>query len=365
MTTFSDTAHSHIPNLPLYEPGRPLEEVSREFGFEAATADKLASNENALGPSPLALEAIRQHASRMHLYPDGAAFDLTRALAGKLDISPESIIAANGSNEIIELLGHVFLGPGTNVVMGERAFVVYRLVANLFQADVISVPMPDHVHDLCGQARALTPQTRLVYVANPNNPTGTVVDPEALHAFVRGLPDHVVAVLDEAYIELLPKRLQPDVLRYVREGRRVVIMRTFSKTYGLAGLRIGYAVAPPDLIQLLQRVRQPFNVNAMAQAAAIAALGDEEHVERTRELVQSGLARFQDAFEDLGLPYIPSVANFICVEVGAGRSTFEKLQARGIIVRPMDVYGMPRHIRITVGLPEQNERCLAALEECL
>lgn len=355
-----------LAQLPSYEPGRPIEEVARELGLE--TADdivKLASNENALGPSPRAMEAMRQAAASMHLYPDGSSFYLRRALAHKLNVGMDNLVIGNGSNELIEFLGHVFLDGQSEVVMADRAFVIYKLMAMLFRAHTISVPMREFTHDVDAMRAAITPRTRLVFIANPNNPTGTAVEPDAIDRFVNDLPDHVLAVFDEAYVELLPPERQPDTLRYVREGRPVCVLRTFSKTYGLAGLRVGYIVAPPSYVALINRVRQPFNVNAMAQAAARAALEDDEHVARTRDMVATGLATLSRYFDERGLEYVPSCVNFILVRVGRGREVFKRLQREHVIVRPMDGYGLPDHIRVTVGLPEENGQFMRALDEVL
>ncbi len=366
MPGFSDLARSWVSGLGVYEPGRPIEEVAREMGF--ASADdiiKLASNENSLGPSPKAVVAMRAVARRMHLYPDGGAFYLREALARKLHVKPGQLLIGTGSNELIEFIGHVFLGEGMNLVMADRAFVVYKLVGDMFRAGTVLVPMREFTHDLDAMLAAITGETRVVFIANPNNPTGTMVGGAELESFLHRVPDHVITVLDEAYIELLDPALQPDTLRYVREGRNVIILRTFSKTYGLAGLRIGYAVAPEECIHLMQRVRQPFNTTAMGQAAALAALEDEEHVERTRRLVKDGLVDFEKAFRKMGLEFVPSVVNFILVKVGKGREVFEAMQKLGVIVRPMDPYRLPDHIRITVGTRVQNRRCLRALETVL
>ncbi len=366
MTAFETLAKPWIAGLGTYEPGRPIEEVARELGLaDVSGIAKLASNENALGPSPRAMAVMRDAAGAMHLYPDGGAYYLKEALSRRLNVPPDHLIVGNGSNELLEFLGHVFLGPGTSIVMADRAFVVYRLVAAVEQAEVLSVPMHAFTHDLPAMAAAVRPDTRLVFIGNPNNPTGTVVSGDAIDAFMATVPDHAIVCFDEAYVELLEPARQPDTLRYVRRGRPVVVLRTFSKTYGLAGLRVGYAVAPPDCIRLLNRVRQPFNVNAMAQAAAVAALDDDEHVARTRALVRDGLAYFAQAFDRMGLPFVPSVANFVLVNVGRGREVFMALQREGIIVRPMDAYGLPDYIRVTTGLPEQNRRCLAALRKVL
>ncbi len=359
-------ANPWIQSLGTYEPGRPIEEVARDLGFEdIEEIVKVASNENVLGPSPRAVAAMVKAATKMHLYPDGGAFYLRRALAGKLGVPMDEILVGNGSNEIIELLGHVFLQKGANIVMADRAFVVYKLVAAAMQADTIGVPMKDFTHDLDAMLTAITPATRIVFISNPNNPTGTMVDEAALDRFMARVPDHVVVALDEAYIELLPPERQPDTLKYVREGRHVYVLRTFSKTYGLAGLRVGYAVAPKHGIELLHRVRQPFNVNAMAQEAARAALEDDEYVERTRKMVREGLAQLEQAFREMGLDYVPSVANFILVKVGRGRDAFEALQRRKVIVRPMDGYVLPEYVRVTVGRKKENEHFLRALKAVL
>jgi histidinol-phosphate aminotransferase len=366
MSRFIQLAQPGIGELHRYEPGRPLEEVARELGLSDALAlHKLASNENALGPSPRAIAAVQALAPRLHIYPDGGAYALTRALSQKLDLPPECILVCNGSNEAIELLGHVFLRPGTGIVMADRAFVIYRLMADLFGAETVAVPMVDDTHDPVAMVEAITPQTRLLFVANPNNPTGTMVDQAALDALIASLPDHVIPVMDEAYVELLPPAHRPDMLRHVRAGRPVVVLRTFSKAYGLAGLRVGYALAPPEAIDLLQRVRQPFNVNAAALVAAEAALQDDAFVAQTRQLVAEGRAFLTAAFDRLGLTYTPSVANFVLVKVGQGREICAELQRRGVIVRPMDGYRMPDSIRVTVGTREENERFVRELEMCL
>ncbi len=364
--TFNELAKPWVTGLGVYEPGRPIEEVAREMGFQdASEIIKLASNENALGPSPKAVAAMKKAARQMHLYPDGGAFYLRQALARKLAVSPDQILAGSGSNELLEFLGHVFLDDTTSIVMAERAFVVYKLVADMFRARTIKVPMKDFTHDLDAMLAAITPDTRLVYIGNPNNPTGTMVGQAELDRFMERVPDHVLVVFDEAYVELLPPARQPDCLKYVRAGRKAIVLRTFSKTYGLAGLRIGYGVAPEDCIKLLQRVRQPFNTTAMAQVAAIAALEDDEFVERTRVMTQQGVDYFEAAFRKLKLQFVPTSANFILVKVGPGRKIFEALQRTGVIVRPMDPYGLPEYIRITIGTRAENKRCLTALMKIL
>lgn len=359
-------AKEWIPGLNAYEPGKPIAALARELGFcSEEEIVKLASNENALGPSPLAVKAMKKAARRMHFYPESDGLPLRQALAARLNVRPEQIMLAHGSNEIIEFIGHVFLEKGREMVMSERAFAIFRLVADLFQARTIAVPMNNFTHDLHAMLAAITPLTRVVFIANPNNPTGTMVDAEAIDRFMQKVPEHVVVCMDEAYIELLPPERQPDTLKYVREGRRIFVLRTFSKTYGLAGLRIGYAVATEDGIALMHRVRQPFNVNAMALVAALAALDDEEHLQKTRRMVREGLAFFEEKLRRRKLEYVPSVTNFILVDVGDGRQVFEALLKEKIIVRSMHGYGLPRHIRITIGTARQNLACMRALKRVL
>ena len=357
-------AKEWISDLRVYEPGKPIEEVARDLGFDdIAEIVKVASNENELGPSPMAVEAMQEAIPEMHRYPDGGAFYLKRKLAGKLDVSPENLLFGSGSNELIVFLCHVFLGQGTNLVMGAEAFAVYFLATAMYQGEVVRVPMPEHMHDLDAMLAAITPETRLMAICNPNNPTGTMVSPEAIDGFIEKLPDHVVAIFDEAYFEVMPEEMKPDVLKHIRAGKEnIIVLRTFSKGYGLAGLRIGYAIGSPDLIALLNKVRQPFNVNAMAQAAAMAALDDVTHLVETREMVFQGLEFFERELPKLGVEIVPSGTNFIMVKTGNGREVFQELQKLKVIVRPMDPYGLPEYIRITIGTPAQNQVMLDALE---
>jgi histidinol-phosphate aminotransferase len=302
-----------------------------------------------------------EHVDAMHFYPDGGAFYLRRRLADMHNVSMDQVVVGNGSNELIEFLGHVFLGPGTSLVMSDHAFIVYKLIGATFQAETISVPMQQFTHDLDAMMSAIRDDTRLVFVANPNNPTGTQVDSEHLYDMIKRLPDHVLLVLDEAYVELLPSAEQPEIMTLIKEGYPVCVLRTFSKAYGLAGLRIGYAIGQPEHMQLLQRVRQPFNVSAMAQAAALAALDDEEHLGNTRTMIQEGALQLCKACEQMGLEYVPSVTNFMLIKTGAGRDTFRRLQREGVIVRPMDVYQLPDYIRVTIGTTQQNQQFISAL----
>ena len=360
---FQELAKPWVRTQPVYEPGKPIEYVARELGLDPATIIKLASNENPWGPSPLAVAAAKRAMEEGELYPDGGCFELRQKLAAKWGLGAEQFVIGNGSNEIIELLGHVFIGAGDEVVMGAPAFVVYKLVTLLFGAKAIEVPLVNWRHDLGKITAAITPRTKLVYVCTPNNPTGTANTEAELLAFVRGLPDHVIAVVDEAYAEFVERA--PDLRPLIAEGRKVVCLRTFSKIYGLASLRVGYGYASVELAGLLNRVRQPFNVNAIAQAAAVAALDDREFAKKTARENRAGLAQLERGCAELGLEFVPSVANFMLVRVGDGLRVFDALQRRGVIVRPVKSYGLPEWVRVTVGTHEQNERVLAELKRAL
>ena len=356
---------SSVLTQPVYEPGKPIEDVARELGLDPAGIIKLASNENPWGPSPKAVAAAKVALEHGELYPDGGCFALRQKLAATHGLGADQYVIGNGSNEIIELLGHVFLGAGDEVVFGGPAFVVYKLVTLLFGAKVVEVPLKDWRHDLDAMARAITPRTKLVFVASPNNPTGTANDAAELMAWARALPEHVVAVFDEAYAEYLAPGTAMDLRPLIAEGRKVIGLRTFSKIYGLASLRVGYGYAGAELAGLLNRVRQPFNVNAIAQAAALGALDDREFAETCARENRAGLARIEAGLRALGLAWVPSVANFMLVKVGDGARVFGALQARGVIVRPVKVYGLPEWVRVTIGTPAQNERLLAELATVL
>lgn len=356
-------ANQFVCDLVAYEPGKPIEETARELGLDPETIVKLASNENPLGPAPAAIEAMKEEASGVHIYPDGGGYKLRQALADHHGLGLENVVLGNGSNEIIELLCHCFLNPKTELIAAEHAFVVYKLMATLFGAKYVEVADPDFIHDLDGMADAITEDTRLVFIANPNNPTGTMVNQEALDRFMDRLPDHVVAVLDEAYYEFLDDA--PDTVKYVREGRNVCVLRTFSKAYGLAGLRIGYGLASSQVAAILQKARQPFNANSMAQAAALAAMNDSEHVAKTMETNRTGLAFYEQAFMARDLEYVPSAANFVLVKVGDGDDLFAKMLRKGVIVRAMSGYKLPEWVRISIGTMPENERCIEVLDEVL
>jgi histidinol-phosphate aminotransferase len=354
-----------LENLPVYQPGRPIEEVARELGLPAADIIKLASNENPFGPSPLALAAIEKALKQTHLYPDGNAFYVKRKLAEKLRVEPANLIFGNGSNEIIEFTAHALLDAGSEAVVSQYCFAVYPIVTHLFSAKLVTVPAKDYGHDLPAMLKAITPRTKILFVANPNNPTGTRAPEADVVRLIHETPSHVLLVMDEAYIEFLAGAT--DLLPLIRRGDfpNLLLMRTFSKIFGLAGLRIGYGVGHPDLVAALEKIRQPFNINSLAQAAAMAALDDEEHVTRTRTNNQAGLEFYELAFQQLGLEFVPSVTNFILVRVGDGQRVFAALQTLGVIVRPMAGYQMPEWIRISVGTPAENARCLAALRTAL
>jgi histidinol-phosphate aminotransferase len=363
MTSIWELANPQLRDLTPYQPGKPIEETARELGFAPDDIVKLASNENPLGPSPKAMEAMRDALTKAHLYPEGKCFYVCNAIAAKLRFAPENIILGNGSNEVLEFLGHAFLKPGDDVVASQYAFVVYKLIATSFGARTIEVPSPDYRQHLDEMAAAITPKTRLVFVPNPNNPTGTLVSQGAIDQFMSRIPENVIVVFDEAYFEFLDD--PPDTLRFVRQGRHAVILRTFSKIHGLAGLRIGYAIAPRELIEILHKTRQPFNVNSIAQAAALAALDDEAHLRQTKRVIDQGRAYLHEQLARMKIPFVPATANFIMVNVGNGHAVFEKLLMRKIIVRPLKSYDLAEWIRISIGTMQENTKLIAALREVL
>ncbi len=353
------TAHQHILKLVSYEPGKPVEELAREMGLQPAEIVKLASNENPLGPSPKALAAMREALDRAHYYPDGGGWALRGAIADKLGLDRENVVLGNGSNEIIEFIGHAFLRPGDEVVTARHAFAVYALMAQLFGAKTVEVPDPGYTHDLDAMLASIAWRTRQVFIANPNNPTGTMVGQQEIDRFMDRVPEEVIVVFDEAYYEFLDN--PPDVLKFLRDGRNVVVMRTFSKIQGLAGLRIGYGLASREIAGVLQKTRQPFNTNSIAQAGALAGLQDDEHMRKTRELTKEGREFLQSEFSSMGLEFVPSAANFVLLRVGDGDQVFQALLRRGIIVRAMRSYKLPEWLRVSVGTRDQNRRFVAEL----
>ncbi|MBC8189675.1 MAG: histidinol-phosphate transaminase [Puniceicoccaceae bacterium] len=358
---YAELANAGVHEQPVYEPGKPIEYVAQEFGLEPTQIAKLASNENPFGPSPKAMLAAQASLNQAHLYPDGGCGKLRKGIAELRGVEPDAIIVGNGSNEIIELLGHAFLRPGLEVVMGAQAFIVYKLVTKLFGATPIEVPMLDFGHDLKAMRAAVTDRTRLLFVASPNNPTGVANTEADLIELAESLPTHVILCLDEAYAEYL--EMAPDLRSLIAKGRKVFCLRTFSKIYGLGGLRVGYGYGDPELIQLLQRVRQPFNVNSVAQAAAAAALMDCEFVEDCRCANELGRRQLVEGLESLGCATVAGHANFVLSNVGDGLAFFQALQQKGIIVRPLAPYGMPDYVRITIGTEAENAKLLKAAAE--
>ena len=353
-------ANPQLRELVAYEPGKPIEDVAREIGLDPAGISKLASNENPLGPSPKALEAMRAAVQKANIYPDGGGYYLREAIAAKFGLGRSNVILGNGSNETIEFVGHAFLKPGDEIVTAKHAFVMYKVTAQLFGASTVEVDDPHFAHDLDAMAAAVSPKTKVIFVANPNNPTGTVVSQAAIDRFVDRVPPHVVIVFDEAYQDYLED--PTDTVKFVNEGRpNVLILRTFSKIEGLASLRIGYGLGSAELVEVLQKTREPFNTNGIAQAGALAALSDDAHRIATRDLAREGRAYLQRSFSSLGLKYVPSTANFVMVKVGDGKGIFQALMRRGVIIRDLNAYGLPEWVRVTIGTMEENTRLIREL----
>ena len=354
----------HIRELVPYPPGKPVEELKRELGVEEIV--KLASNENALGPSPRARKAVREAAERLHLYPDGSCWALREALARRFRCRMEEVVVGNGSNELIDLLVRVFVRPGVRVVSSFPSFLMYQKMVQAMGGENRVIPLKDFTHDLDAILEEMDGRTRLVFLDNPNNPTGSVISEERLERFLERAPSECLVVLDEAYMEFAAPGATVSGVEFLGRDQRVVTLRTFSKAYGLGGLRLGYGIMDASIAGLLDRVRQPFNVNAAAQAAGLAALEDREHLNATLAMVEEGKALFQEELPRLGVTVFPSHTNFILVDLGRdARPVYESMLRQGVIIRPMSAYGFPHHIRITVGLPHENRRCLAALERAL
>ncbi|GHB93916.1 histidinol-phosphate transaminase [Cerasicoccus arenae] len=360
---YSELVRPDVLNQPIYEPGKPIEYVAREYGLEAASILKLASNENPLGPSPLGLEAAQRALREAHLYPDGGCTRLREALAQKFELAANQFIITNGSNEFMTLLCQAFCGPGDEAVMGAQSFIAFKIGVLLAGAKPVEVPMPDMRHDLDALADAVTERTKLVYLPCPNNPTGDCHSLAAIEALIDRLPDHVIFCFDEAYAEYSDDA--PDLRPLIAAGKKVVCCRTFSKIYGLAAFRIGYGYGAPELMALLNRVRAPFNVNAIAQAAAIAALSDHEHVARAKAVNHAGMHQLTQGFEALGLEYRAEGGNFVLLKVENPAQMFDSFQQQGIIVRPLKPYLLAQYIRVTIGTETQNTRLLKCLEATL
>jgi len=363
-------ATSGVQALRPYAPGKPLAELEREYGIVDAV--KLASNENPLGPSPRVLEALRNGFDDLARYPDGNGFALKAALAGKHTVAAECITLGNGSNDVLELVARAFLSPASSAVFSAHAFAVYPLVTQAIGAQAnIAIAHdgsegPRYGHDLNAILKAIDADTRVIFIANPNNPTGTWLDRKALRAFVEAVSENIIVVIDEAYFEYVSEPDYPDAMTWLTDFPNLLVTRTFSKAYGLASLRVGYGVSQRGLADVLNRVRQPFNVNSLAQSGAVAALEDEDHLHESVRSNQAGMRQLVDGIQALKLSYIPSVGNFLAVDIGRDPGeVYEALLREGVIVRPVDNYGMPGYLRISIGLPEENQRFLQALDKVL
>ena len=355
----------YVRNLARYVPGKPIDELAREFGLAEREIVKLASNENPRGPSPAVRAAIAAAIDDLSRYPDGNGFALKAALSARYKVAPEQIVLGNGSNDILELVTQAFLRPGDRAVYSRHAFAVYPLATQARGATGIEVPARDYAHDLPAMRAAITPATRIVFIANPNNPTGTWVTADALQAFIASVPDDVLVVLDEAYNEYLDPTQQAPSAAWTAMYPNLVVSRTFSKAYGLAALRVGYGIMNPSVADVLNRVRQPFNVNALAQAAALAALADSAYVDESRALNRVGMRTLEEGARTHGLSFVPSHGNFLLIRVGDADRVYRRLLEQGVIVRPVANYGLPEHLRVTIGLPEETRRLLDALATAL
>jgi histidinol-phosphate aminotransferase len=350
----------NIRTITPYVPGKPIEELERELGISGTI--KLASNENPLGPSPKAIAAVKKAVEGLNRYPDGSGFYLSQALAKKYEVDLSRIILGNGSNELIELVVRTFVQPGDEVISADPSFVVYKMIAQAAGGTNVIVPCKDMRHDLEAMTERITARTKIVFIANPNNPTGTMNTRSEMQRFMEHIPDHVIVAVDEAYFEYVTHADYPDSLDYLNEGRNVLALRTFSKIYGLAGLRIGYGITTAEIAELMNKVRQPFNTSSLAQAAALAALADRKHVEKAIAVNNEGKQYLYQSFGQLGLSFIPSEANFILFETAlAAKDVYGGLLKRGVIIRPMG----ERRLRVTIGLPDENKRFIAELEKII
>lgn len=365
--SIADQSLPYIRAIAPYQPGKPITQLARETGIAAENIVKLASNENPLGMSPLAKEAVARAIGSAERYPD--QFELTAKLANRFAVNQQQIVLGNGSNDVLELLARAFLAPGSSSVFSAHAFAVYPLATLATGAECVVAPALDYGHDLSAMLAAIRPDTKIVWIANPNNPTGTFLPKEELKAFLVAVPASVLVVLDEAYNEYLPPELRYDSISWIKEFPNLVVTRTFSKIYGLAGLRVGYAVASPEVADLLSRIRQPFNVNNLALAGAAAALDDDAFIRSSYELNHQGLQQIQQALNQVKLSYLPAFGNFVTFKVGDAATDGERvnqaLLQRGVIVRPIGGYGMPEWLRVTVGTATENARFIAALSDSL
>jgi len=361
---FISFAAPGIKELQPYQPGKPVEELQRELGISDIV--KLASNENPLGPSKKVLEALRSLMPDLARYPDGSAYLLKEKLSDYLGVKTDMLTIGNGSNDVLELISRVYLRPGIEAIVSQHSFVVYSLVTKALGADLRVIPAFDFAQDLNATLATINDKTRMIFIANPNNPTGTWINKADMTAFLKEVRDDIIVVLDEAYFEYVEEPEYPDGIEMQKQFPNVVVTRTFSKAHGLASLRIGYSISHPEIADLLNRVRQPFNVNAMSLAAAVAALDDQEHVRAAVDLNRQGLKTVTDACDKMGLPYIPSVGNFLAIDFGRdAMPIYDALLHEGVITRPIGVYEMPNHLRVTIGLAAENERFIASLSKVL
>ena len=362
-----DLSPEYIHSIAPYLPGKPISELAREIGLDESSIIKLASNENPLGTSPLALEAMEKALNEVMRYPDGNGFELKKALSEKYVVNSDQIILGNGSNDVLELAARVFLKPGTSAVFSQHAFAVYPLVTQATGATGIVVPAKNYGHDIDAMLDAITPDTRIVFIANPNNPTGTFLPAPEVLRFLEHIPRDVLVILDEAYNEYLPDTSRVDTIKWLDIFPNLLITRTFSKIYGMAGVRIGFGLAHTQLSELMNRIRQPFNVNSIGLAGALAAINDTEFVKRSYALNQAGMLQITTGLRQLGLTYIPSYGNFLSFKVENGKTAavYQYLLQRGIIVRPIGIYEMPEFLRVTVGLASENNKFLQLLESAI
>ncbi|TDI91156.1 MAG: histidinol-phosphate transaminase [Candidatus Dadabacteria bacterium] len=353
-----------VGDLVPYVPGKPLEELEREIGIKDAV--KIASNENPLGPSPLAEKAVKEAIHSLNRYPDGDAFYLKKKLSSKLGISAETLIFGNGSNDVIDIATRTFMEPGDEAIFGEYAFIVYPIVVQAVGAKGVISPMPNYTHDLRDMYSRITEKTKIIFIANPNNPTGTMIKRAEFEWFLEKVPEDILVLMDEAYFEYVEDKDYPNSLEYQNSGKSILTVRTFSKIYGLAGLRLGYGIAAQEIISNMQRVRQPFNANSLSQVGAMAALDDTGHIEKTKNVNREGLMYVTEELEKLDISYAPSYTNFVLIDVGDNPiPVYNSLLKEGVIVRPVMGYGLKTHLRVTIGLPEENEKFIRGIKKVL
>lgn len=365
IVNITEKINTHIDQISPYDPGKPIEAVAEYYGIDANDIIKLASNESALGVSPAAVKAIRNNAELCFRYPEGSAHKLRIKIAKKFDVLPDQIIMGNGSNEILTFIGHCFMNSETSTVSSEHSFAVYKMITELYDARSIQVPMTkDLVLDIYKMVDAIESDTSVIFICNPNNPTGTMIKNKDLESAIEKIPEDVLVVIDEAYAEIALETM-PESMRYVAEKTNVIICRTFSKAYGLAGLRLGYGMGPVNLIQALQKARQPFNVNLIAQIAGTAAIDDDEFVDQSKRVYRDAKLYMEELCNDLNLNYIPTTTNFMLIKVGNGAEVAEQLLKKGIIVRSMNGYDLPEYIRVTFGMPKENQKFIKTLRELL